>query len=113
MKITDEFVSASAAGSSLLGKNFQFVQFSSFWSLLIIVFTEIGFKFFVVIIFKFIFQDFLYVLKNYSFTDMSMNKFMPFLHFIQGLEFYESNKMLGFLKTKGSLLPKTKKKIKH
>ncbi|XP_037826673.1 uncharacterized protein LOC119614630 [Lucilia sericata] len=49
-----------------------------------------------------------YAFHNLSFTDKSLKNLMPFMHFVQGLELFESNEIIASLKTKGSLLPKVK-----
>ncbi|XP_065368736.1 uncharacterized protein LOC135961170 [Calliphora vicina] len=55
--------------------------------------------------------NFSYTFKNLTFSDEFLNKFLPYFHFVQHLNLYESDKIIAGLTTKGSLLPKTKTKI--
>ncbi|KAI8122621.1 hypothetical protein FF38_10450 [Lucilia cuprina] len=50
-------------------------------------------------------SNFPYTFNNLSFTDQFINKFMPYLHFVQHLDFYDLDKLIGSLTTNGSLLP--------
>ncbi|KNC33199.1 hypothetical protein FF38_05638 [Lucilia cuprina] len=44
-----------------------------------------------------------YAFKNLSFTEQSLSTFMPFMHFVQGLEMYELNDIIASLITRENL----------
>ncbi|KAI8117566.1 hypothetical protein CVS40_10629 [Lucilia cuprina] len=54
--------------------------------------------------------NFPYNVNNFTFTDQSLPRYLPFIDFVQGIYIYDSNVKIGIIKTVGSLVPKSKSK---
>ncbi|XP_037822801.1 uncharacterized protein LOC119611330, partial [Lucilia sericata] len=57
-------------------------------------------------------ENFLYDLKNFSFTDEFFPAFMPFVNFTFGFDYYDSKILIGSARGLGEIAPKTKRHSK-